>query len=62
MTCKKCGAPLHPDEAALHCKLINRGSAEFFCLDCLSEYTKIPIPRLRELIDYYRKQGCALFN
>ena len=36
MTCAKCGKTISSDEVGLTCKLINRGSTQFYCFDCLS--------------------------
>lgn len=59
--CMKCGRQLTYDEVALHRKLINRGSTEFMCISCLSEYFKANEDMLRERIEYFKKTGCTLF-
>jgi len=57
----KCGAELHPNEIGLHKKLVNRGSTEFMCMKCLSEFFKISIPDCEKLIKNFKEDGCHLF-
>lgn len=59
--CKQCGAPVNADEIGLTKKLINRGSTEYLCLDCLAAFFGCTTDRLREKAEQFRKQGCALF-
>ena len=59
--CKNCDKMLTPDEIGLTKKLINRGSTEFYCMECLAEIFKCDIPLLQKKVEQFRKQGCALF-
>lgn len=59
--CKKCGAQLCKLDRSLTYKLVNRGSTEFMCKKCLSEYFGISMEGLDELAAYYKSQGCMLF-
>ena len=36
-TCKKCGRELNGNDIGLTKKLINRGSTEFLCINCIAE-------------------------
>jgi len=62
MECKKCNKNLNGDEIALTKKLINRGSKEFYCIDCLSSHFDVKREALEEKIEYYKKSGCILFE
>lgn len=59
--CKNCGKVLTPNEIGLTKKLINRGSTEFYCMDCLAEIFKCDKSLLEKKIEQFRKQGCVLF-
>lgn len=59
--CKNCKRTLTHDEIGLTKKLINRGSTEFYCMDCMAEIFKCDIPLLEKKIEQFRKQGCVLF-
>ena len=60
--CKTCGAQLCRDEVAVTKKLINRGASEFMCISCLAAYYGVAESAVQERIDYFRKQGCTLFD
>lgn len=59
--CKKCGKELTHNEIGLHKKLVNRGSKEFLCIECLGEYFDISVESLREKIKVFKEHGCTLF-
>lgn len=59
--CKNCGRELVNDDIGLTKKLINRGSTEFYCMDCLAEMFNCSTELLRRKIEQFRKQGCSLF-
>ena len=61
-TCKECGKPLLADDIAIHRKLVNRNTEEFFCIDCLAAKLCITREMIERLIAYYRRTGrCTLF-
>lgn len=62
LKCKKCGQPLEKDDIAIYKKLVNRGSADFMCITCLSRHFKVDEKLIREKIDFFKQQGCALFQ
>ena len=55
--CIKCGKRLKMIDIGLHKKMINRGSKEFMCVDCLSEYIGVSKEDLLEKAEFFRKQG-----
>ncbi len=59
--CKKCLKELNPDEIGLTKKLINRGTKEFYCIDCLAEKFECSTDLLEEKIQQFRNMGCTLF-
>ncbi len=59
--CKNCKKQLTNDDIGLTKKLINRGSTEFYCIDCLAGIFKCDRPLLEKKIEQFRKMGCALF-
>ncbi len=59
--CVKCGRELVNDDIGLTKKLINRGSTEFYCMDCLAEMFNCSTGLLEKKIEQFRKQGCSLF-
>ena len=63
MNCKKCGKEnLSGDELAKYRKLVNRGAAEFLCIDCLADFFKSDKSEIEARIKYYRDSGeCTLF-
>lgn len=60
--CISCGAELCQLDKALHRKLVNRGADTFMCKRCLAEHFSVTAEQLDELAEYYRKEGCTLFN
>ena len=63
MNCYKCGKEdLSGDELAIYRKLINRGAAEFLCIDCLAEFFRCDKSEIEARIKYCRDSGeCTLF-
>lgn len=59
--CKKCGKELDSYDIGLTKKLINRGSTEFYCMECLAEMFNCSTDLLKKKIEQFKKQGCALF-
>ena len=62
MTCVNCGCSLSADEVAVTKKLINRGAASFYCVDCLAAYFAVTPDDIRERIAYFKASGCTLFS
>ena len=60
--CKGCGCALTWDEMAATRKLINRGTREFFCVDCLAAHFEVQKEDIRERIEYFKAIGCTLFE
>lgn len=62
MICKSCGKPVTSDEKGLSKKLINRGTTDYYCITCLSEFFHVSENDLKNKILYYKKFGCTLFS
>jgi len=60
--CIKCGCAVTYDEKGLCRKMIGRTITEFMCMDCLAEKFKVEKQSLINVIEFYKKAGCALFN
>lgn len=61
-TCKKCGRELSGNDIGLTKKLINRGSTEFLCINCIAEKFDCPKELLEEKIKQFKAAGCTLFK
>lgn len=60
--CLKCQKELTGNEIGLTKKLINRGSTEFYCINCLAQKFDCDVPLLEKKIVQFKKQGCTLFT
>ena len=61
-TCKKCGRELNGNDIGLTKKLINRGSTEFLCINCIAEKFDCSKELLVEKIKQFKVAGCTLFK
>ncbi len=59
--CRACGRALTGDEIGMTKKMINRGAREFFCMDCLAAYHRVPVEALYKKLKEFRAMGCTLF-
>ena len=50
------------DEAAVTAKLIDRGTKEFYCTDCLAIRFHVEPQVIRDKITQFREMGCTLFD
>ena len=60
--CIKCGKELNSIDIGAHKKFINRGSTEFMCKSCLAKELKVSEELIDKKIEYFKKQGCTLFQ
>lgn len=61
--CYVCGkTPLSRDEIGLTKKLIDKSSKIFYCLDCLADYLEVTTEELKNKIEEFKEEGCALFK
>ncbi len=60
--CKKCGKELSGNDIGLTKKLINRGSTEFLCINCIAEKFDCTKELLEEKIRQFKESGCTLFK
>ncbi len=59
--CKECGKELNGNDIGLTKKLINRGSTEFLCIDCIAKKFDCSKELLEEKIEQFKAAGCTLF-
>ena len=60
--CIRCGKELNSIDIGAYKKLINRGSTEFMCKSCLADDLKVSEELIDKKIEYFKKQGCTLFQ
>lgn len=60
--CTHCSCELSKDEIALNRKLIHRQIERMMCLACMAAYFDTTEEELKEKIETFRRQGCALFG
>ncbi len=61
-SCKKCGKELSGNDIGLTKKLINRGSTDFLCINCIAEKFDCTKELLEEKIRQFKESGCTLFK
>lgn len=61
-SCKKCGKELSGNDIGLTKRLINRGSTEFLCINCIAEKFDCTKELLEEKIRQFKESGCTLFK
>ena len=59
--CIRCKKELSNNEIGAYKKLINRGSTEFMCRECLADELHITSELIDEKIKLFKEQGCTLF-
>ena len=60
--CVTCGKPLKNLDIEATMKFINAGATEYQCIPCIAAHYHVTEEKLTQVIEFYRKQGCALFN
>lgn len=60
--CFFCDAELSRDEIGLNKKIVGRNVVKMQCLPCLAAYFETTVDELREKIEEFKRQGCALFG
>ena len=53
---------LSKDEIGLNKKLIHRQIERMMCLTCMAAYFETTEEELKEMIEGFKRQGCALFE
>jgi len=53
---------LSKNDIGLNKKLIHRQIKRMMCLTCLAAYFEITEEDLKEMIERFKRQGCALFG
>lgn len=61
--CAYCGREdLTKDEVGLNRKIIHRQIERMMCLTCMAAYFETSEEALKEKIEWFKYQGCALFK
>ena len=60
-SCIKCGKELVGNDIGLTKKLINRGSTDFLCIDCIAEKFDCSRELLEKKIEQFKTAGRTLF-
>ena len=62
-TCCTCGIAITKrNDIAINRKLNGRKVIRFYCVACLAESLEITKDDLLEMIDFFKAQGCKLFE
>lgn len=62
LCCIRCGKELSDVDIGAYKKFINRCSTEFMCKSCLAKELKVSEELIDKKIEYFKKQGCTLFQ
>ena len=60
--CIRCATALTHDEIGLTKKLINRGTSEYLCFDCMAAHFQVTVYELHRKVEEFREMGCTLFE
>lgn len=60
-SCYECGTRLVKDEIALSRKMLGRGIADHYCIQCLADALDCNVDDLEVKIMEFREQGCGMF-
>ena len=61
--CYICGKKnISKNEIGLTKKLMGKSSKNFYCISCLAEYLDVTEEELRDKIEEFKEEGCALFK
>jgi len=53
---------LSRDEIGLNKKLIHQQIERMMCFSCMAEYFEMTEEELKEMVEEFKRQGCALFG
>ena len=59
--CFQCGGQLTADEIAVYRKMVNREAGKFLCKTCLAQYFDVPVEKIDQKIQQFKRIGCLLF-
>ena len=59
--CFQCGGQLTADEIAVYRKMVNREADKFLCKACLARYFDVPVEKIDQKIQQFKRIGCLLF-
>ncbi len=61
--CVACGKkPLSKDTIGINKKMLGKGIANFYCMNCLADYLGCTVDDLLDKIEEFKAEGCSLFQ
>ena len=60
--CLRCSRLVSRDEIGLTKKLINRGTTEYLCYDCMARHFQVTVEELQRKVQEFRDMDCTLFE
>lgn len=61
--CISCGkTDLTKNEIGINKKLVGENMESFYCLECLAEYLEVALQDIMDKIEFFKDEGCKLFE
>ena len=63
ISCVSCGKEsLEKNEIGINKKLLGEQVESFYCMDCLADYLGVSVQDILDKVEYFKDQGCKLFE
>ena len=60
--CRCCNRILSKDEIAINRKLLDVAIVKMFCVSCLASFLEVTEEDVLDKIDFFKENGCSLFQ